>query len=172
MRYLDIFEICWLFDPIIKVWRDSNQTISASLVRTLVIQTEDRSNKHLSPTWDEDWRLESQGRQWSLPERKQAIIFDLEQISSPHVFFWNFRKYLNSLSNLMKDVASKFAICSDVVMIFPMTRATCFHSSSCWSFLSVSSHLSSFLSIVLETFSRTLTILGSTLSTKDGRLVS
>ena len=53
------------------------------------------------------------------------------------------------------------------VMTFPKTRATCFHSISCWSFLSVSSHLSSFLSMVLDTFSRTRKNLGSTLSTED-----
>lgn len=50
-----------------------------------------------------------------------------------------------------------------------MTSATCFHSSSCCSFLSFSSHLSSFLSMVEETFSSTRNTLGSTLSTIRGR---
>ena len=49
--------------------------------------------------------------------------------------------------------------------VVPMTSATCFHSSSCCSFLSFSSHLSSFLSMVEETFSSTRNTRGSTLST-------
>ena len=54
--------------------------------------------------------------------------------------------------------------------VVPMTSATCFHSSSCCSFLSFSSHLSSFLSMVEETFSSTRRTRGSTLSTENGEV--
>ena len=55
--------------------------------------------------------------------------------------------------------------------VVPMTSATCFHSSSCCSFLSFSSHLSSFLSMVEETFSNTRRTRGSTLSTENAEVL-
>lgn len=89
--------------------------------------------------------------------QKEVRTRDLDIFLKFNVFHWKLWR--------VKKCFSIF-----VVVIFPMTRATCFHSNSCWSFLSVSSHLSSFLSIVLETFSKTRTILGSTLSTWDRRV--
>ena len=49
----------------------------------------------------------------------------------------------------------------------PITSATCFHSISCCSFFSFSSHLSSFLSIVFDTFSSILNTFGSIVSTEE-----